>query len=145
MRPTLEPGARVKFAYTVPASQTVPHLYPDAVDFQTMPAVFATGYMVGLLEWTCMKVLEPHLETGEGSLGVHINVSHCAATLPGQTVEVTAECSRVDGRRVWFKVSAHDGVDLIGEGTHERFVVLWDKFKTRLDAKARQAGVAPLG
>jgi fluoroacetyl-CoA thioesterase len=54
------------------------------------------------MEWTCMKVLEPHLEAGEGSLGVHIDVSHSAATLPGETITVVAEVTKVDGRRVSF-------------------------------------------
>ena len=62
-----------------------------------MPDVFATGFMVGLMEWTCVQVLEPHLDEGEGSLGVHIDVSH-AATAPGMTVTVEAECTRSAAR-----------------------------------------------
>ncbi len=86
----------------------MPHLYPDAHDFQTMPTVFATGFMVGLMEWACMKVLEPHIEAGEGSLGIHIDVSHIAATVPGQVVTVDAECTSIAGRRIGFNVVAHD-------------------------------------
>jgi len=144
MKDTLAPGAATTFSYTVPANKTVPHLYPEAADFQSMPAVFATGFMVGLMEWTCIKVLEPHLDAGEGSLGVHVNVSHAAATLPGQTIKVDAEVMKVDGRKVSFRVKAHDGVDLIGEGEHDRFVVPWDKFNARINAKAKAAGVPPL-
>ena len=76
-----------------------------------MPAVFATGFMVGLMEWTCMQLLAPHLDPGEGSLGVHIDVSHTAATPPGLTVTVDAECVAVDGPRITFMVKAHDGID----------------------------------
>lgn len=144
MKSTLRPGAIATFQYVVPAEKTVPNLYPDAPDFAAMPAVFATGYMVGLMEWTCMKVLAPHLDAGEGSLGVDINVNHLAATLPGQTVTVTAECIEVKGRRISFKVLAHDGVDKIGEGTHARAVVPWDRFKVMVNAKAEKAGVAGL-
>ena len=144
MRPTLQPGARFTFQYVVPPERTVPHLYPDAPEFAAMPAVFATGYMVGLMEWTCMKVMAPHLDEGEGSLGVDINVNHRAATLPGQTVTVTAECIEVRGRKLTFKVTAHDGVDKIGEGTHGRAVVPWDRFKAAVNAKAVKAGVAGL-
>jgi fluoroacetyl-CoA thioesterase len=144
MKNTLAPGAAVTFTYTVPANKTVPHLYPEAADFQVMPAVFATGFMVGLMEWTCIKVLEPHLDAGEGSLGVHVNVSHSAATLPGQTISVAAEVTKIDGRRVSFRVKAHDGVEAIGEGEHDRFVVPWDKFNARINAKAKAAGVPPL-
>ena len=79
MKLSLAPGTKTEFAYRVPAEKTVPHLFPDAHEFQMMPTVFATGFMVGLMEWTCMKVIENHLDSGEGSLGVHINVSHLAA------------------------------------------------------------------
>lgn len=144
MKSTLTPGATYTFQYLVPPTKTVPALYPDAPEFAAMPAVFATGFMVGLMEWTCLKVLAPHLDEGEGSLGVDINVNHTAATLPGQTVTVVATCTEVKGRRIAFKVTAHDGVDTIGEGTHSRAVVPWERFKTAVNAKAGKAGVAPL-
>ncbi|KAB2941076.1 MAG: thioesterase family protein [Hyphomicrobium sp.] len=139
MKNTLKPGATAQFSYRVPANKTVPHLYPEAAEFREMPTVFATGFMVGLMEWTCMKVIEPHLEDGEGSLGIHIDVSHIAATVPGQTVTVDAECTKVDGRRIWFKVKAHDGIDLIGEGRHERMIIPWTKFVSRVNEKAKLA------
>ena len=145
MKPTLQPGASTTFSYTVPASKTVPHLYPEAPEFAMMPTVFATGFMVGLMEWTCLKVLESHLEPGEGSLGVHIDISHTAATVPGQTVTVEAECTGVHGRRVLFHVKAHDGLDTIGEGTHERFVIAWENFEKIVNKKAKAARVAPIG
>ena len=106
MKDTLKPGATAQFAFRIPAEKTVPHLYPEAAEFREMPTVFATGFMVGLMEWTCLKVLESHLDEGEGSLGVHIDVSHIAATVPGQTVTVDAECTGVAGRRIAFKVQA---------------------------------------
>jgi len=102
VKPSLQAGARTEFSYRIPATKTVPHLFPEARDFQLMPTVFATGFMVGLMEWTCLHVLESHLEEGEGSLGVHIDVSHIAATVPGQTVTVEAEGTKVEGRRVFF-------------------------------------------
>lgn len=144
MKDTLKPGALTTFQYTVPDDKTVPALYPEAAEFRAMPGVFATGFMVGLMEWTCIKVLGPYLDEGEGSLGIDINVNHTAATLPGQTVTVTAECTEVKGRKVYFKVVAHDGIDQIGEGTHGRAVVPWDRFKAMVNAKAAKAGVAPL-
>jgi fluoroacetyl-CoA thioesterase len=144
MKDTLRPGATAQFSFRVPAEKTVPHLYPEAPEFQLMPTVFATGFMVGLMEWTCLKVLEPHIEAGEGSLGVHIDVSHVAATVPGQTVTVDAVCTGVDGRRISFTVKAHDGIDLIGEGRHERIVISWEKFVHRVNEKAKRARVAPI-
>jgi len=144
MKPTLKPGDTYTHTYVVPPTKTVPHLYPDAPEFAAMPAVFATGYMVGLMEWACMKVMAPHLDEGEGSLGVDINVHHTAATLPSQTITVVATCTEVKGRRLTFHVVAHDGIDKIGEGTHARAVVPWDRFKAMVNSKAGKAGVATL-
>ena len=139
MMATLQRGSKHRFRYQVPATKTVPHLYPEVPDFQAMPEVFATGFMVGLMEWTCMQLLAPHLDAGEGSLGVHIDVSHTAATPPGLTVAVEAECVAIEGPRITFHVRAHDGIDLIGEGRHERVVVSWDRFNTKVTEKAKAA------
>lgn len=138
MKATLQPGAKFEFAFKVPANKTVPHLYPEAHEFQQMPTVFATGFMVGLMEWTCLKLLEPYMDAGEGSLGIHINVSHLAATVPGQTVTVNAECTKVEGRRVSFHVKARDELDVIGEGEHQRMVVNTDKFVANVNEKAKR-------
>jgi fluoroacetyl-CoA thioesterase len=142
MKPTLKPGLTHRFAYTVPENKTVPYTFPESPDIAVMPKVFATGFMIVLMEWTCMQLMKPHLDPGEGSVGVHVDVSHTAATLPGQTVTVEAECAAVEGRRVSFRVKAHDGVEVIGEGRHDRHVVPWEKFNTRLDAKAKAAAVS---
>jgi len=142
MKPTLKPGLKHSFAYTVPENKTVPFTYPESPEIAAMPKVFATGFMIVLMEWTCLQLLVPHLDTGEGSVGIHVNVSHVAATPPGMTVTVEAECFAVDGNKVTFKVRAHDGADLIGEGTHQRAVVVWDKFDARVAEKAATAGVA---
>lgn len=138
MKATLVPGVKESFSFEIPVTKTVPNLYPEAAEFQEMPEVFATGFMVGLMEWTCLKLLAPHLEEGEGSLGTHINVSHAAATPPGLTVTVEAECIEARGPRVKFRVRAHDGVDMIGEGEHDRFVVTWERFERGMKKK-RQA------
>jgi fluoroacetyl-CoA thioesterase len=139
MKATLKPGLTHRFAYKVPENKTVPYTYPESPEIAAMPKVFATGNMIVLMEWTCTRLLAPHLDPGEGSVGVHVDVSHLAATLPGQTVTVDVECTEVAGPRLGFKVKAHDGIDLIGEGRHERFVVTWDKFNARLAAKAAKA------
>jgi fluoroacetyl-CoA thioesterase len=142
MKPSLTAGSTHRFTYRVPENKTVPHLYPEARDFQAMPHVFATGYMVGLMEWACIDMIRPHLEDGEGTLGTRINVDHTAATPPGLTVTVDVECTEVKGKLLRFNVKAHDGVDVIGEGSHERYAVMWDKFKARVSEKAAKAGVA---
>lgn len=136
MKPSLKAGLRHSFSFQVTGAKTVPALYPEAPELQAMPEVFATGFMVGLMEWTCVQLLAPHLEEGEGSLGTHIDVSHKAATPAGLTVTVEAECVEVRGPRTRFKLTAHDGIDEIGTGRHERFIVLWDRFERGIAAKA---------
>jgi fluoroacetyl-CoA thioesterase len=139
MQDTLKPGLTHRFSYKVPENKTVPYTYPEAPEIASMPKVFATGNMIVLMEWTCTQLLAPHLDPGEGSLGVHVDVSHLAATPPGMTVTVDAEVVQVAGNRVAFTVKAHDGIDPIGEGRHERYVVTWDKFNARVAAKAAKA------
>src|SRR5262249_23061321 len=140
MKPTLRTGLTPRFAYQVPASKTVPHTYPEAPEIASMPDVFATGFIIALMEWTCMQLPAPHLDGGEGSVGVHVDVSHTAATPVGMTVTVDVECVEIVGPRIAFKVKAHDGIDPIGEGRHQRFVVEWDKFSERVAAKAEKVG-----
>jgi len=139
MKPTLKPGLRQSFSYIVPENKTVPYTYPESPIIAAMPKVFATGFMIVLMEWTCAQLLAPHLDPGEGSLGTHVDVSHLAATPVGFTVSVEAELIAVDGRKLAFKVSAHDGKDLIGEGRHERVVVGWERFNAKVAEKAKAA------
>lgn len=139
MKPSLKPGLKHQLRFKVTERHTVPNFYPEAPMFATMPMVFATGYMVGLFEWCCTELLLEHLDPGEGSLGVHVNFSHLAATPPGLTVTVDCEVTKVDGKRVSFHVRGHDGVETIGEGDHERAVVIYEKFNARTAEKARAA------
>ncbi len=136
MRASLIPGVTATHAYMVTAANTVPHLAMDRSTFDDIPEVLATAYMVVMMEGAATKALRPHLDSNEGSVGISVNVTHLAATLPGQTVSVTAEVVAVEGRKVTFKVSAHDGLDKIGEGTHTRAIVPWDRFKQGISAKA---------
>src|ERR1051325_635053 len=137
MKPSLKAGLKHRFAYTVPMNKTVPFTYPEAPEIAAMPKVFATGFMIVLMEWTCLQLLAPHLDAGEGSVGTHVDVSHSAATLPGMTVPVDCVLLEVNGKKCALRVKAHDGLDMIGEGRHERFVVAWDKFKARIAEKAQ--------
>ncbi len=139
MKPSLKAGLKHSFSYRVPDTKTVPHLYRESPELRAMPDVFATGFMVGLMEWTCVQLLDPHLDDGEGSLGTHIDVSHKAATPVGFIVTVETECIEVRGPRTRFKIVAHDGVDEIGAGTHERFIVSWDRFKRSVADKLAKA------
>ena len=136
MKPSLQPGLTFQFEFTVPESKTVPRLYPESELFQQMPEVLATGYLVGLMEWACIEALRPHLDwPHEQSLGTHVNFSHLAATPPGLTISVNVRLDKIEGRKLSFTLSAHDGVDLISEGTHERHVIDEQRFNAKLAAK----------
>ncbi|HEY6824474.1 MAG TPA: thioesterase family protein [Steroidobacteraceae bacterium] len=139
MKDTLKPGLKHRFTFKIPPSKTVPQLYPESASFREMPEVLATGYLVGLLEWACIDAIQPHLDwPREQSLGTHVNLSHLAATPPGLTVTVEVRLDRVEGRKLTFSLSAHDGVDKITEGVHERFVIDAAKFRSKVAEKARR-------
>jgi fluoroacetyl-CoA thioesterase len=140
MKDSLKPGIEYELVYRVPESKTVPHLYPEAPEFQVMPRVFATGFMVGLMEWACLLAILPHLDwPSEQSVGTHVNLSHSAATPPGLEVRAKVKLVEVDGRRLVFEIEANDGVDTICKGTHERFLINAAKFVERVKAKAQAA------
>lgn len=97
--------------------------------------VFATPMMIALMEQTCNESVTPLLESGQGTVGTHIDVSHCAATPVGMRVWCDSELVEVDRRRLVFKVAASDERGLIGEGRHERFVIDTAKFQEKINNK----------
>jgi fluoroacetyl-CoA thioesterase len=138
MKETLKPGIRYEHRFVIPQSKTVPALYPESEEFLAMPEVFATGFLVGFLEWACIMAIKPHIDwPQEQTVGTHIDVSHEAATPPGMEVTATVELTAVEGRRLVFNVEAHDGVELISKGQHERFVINREKFIAKVGAKTR--------
>ena len=143
MKDTLQPGLTFEFKFRVPENKTVPYLYPESPEFQLMPKVLATGYMVGLLEWACLQAILPHLDwPNEQSVGTLVNFTHSAATPPGMTVTVRVKLEKVDGRKLSFSVVADDGIDTISEGTHERFVIDAARFNRKLAEKIARAASA---
>ncbi len=141
MKNTLRPGIESEFTFQIPKSKTVPALYPESAEFQEMPEVFATGFMVGFLEWACIKAINPHLDwPGEQTVGTHIDVSHVAATPAGFEVTAKVKLVEVDGRRLLFEVEAHDGADLISKGKHERFIINKDTFNLKMTEKIAKKG-----
>src|SRR5262245_60469123 len=137
MKDTLKAGLTSTLKFQVPRSKTVPDLYPESLEFQAMPQVFATGYLVGLVEWACMTAINPHLDWPvEQTVGTEVSLTHRAATPPGLLVTVECTLAQVDGRRLLFTVRAHDGVDEITRGTHERFVIETARFNAKVARKA---------
>ena len=138
MKESLKPGIKFEHSFTLTEAKMVPALYPEASEFLEMPEVFATGFMVGLLEWACLKSVIPHLDwPHEQTVGTHVNISHEAATPAGFTVTAKIELVGIDGRRLKFNVEGHDGVDKISTGTHERFVILRQKFDSAIEQKRK--------
>ncbi len=141
MKDSLAPGLTFEFSFAISEQKTVPRLYPESAEFQLMPRVFATGFMVGLLEWACIRAVIPHIDwPAQQTVGTGINVTHTAATPPGLTVEVRGRLEKVEGRKLTFFVEASDGIDKICEGYHERFVIEAEKFNRKVEAKASRAG-----
>ncbi len=99
----------------------------------SMPAVYGTPMMIFLMEVACGNAITPALPEGWVSVGTKVDIKHLAATPIGRTVVATGIVTAINDREVMFSVSAHDGVRLIGEGTHARGVVNREKFESRLE------------
>jgi len=102
-----------------------------------LPPVFATPMMVTAMENAALNAVRDYLDTGESAVGTSVNVRHLAATPAGHLITAEAEVTKVDGRRIEFKVSARDEIEEIGSGTHERMVVDLARLGRKLKAKAR--------
>ncbi len=136
MKDTLKPGIEHEFRFPVTDSKTVPALYPESKEFQAMPEVLATGYMIGFIEWACIQAINPHLNwPEEQTVGTHIDVSHVAATPPGLDMVARVRLLEVDRRRLLFEVEVHDDLDLISRGKHERFIIDKAKFDAKMKEK----------
>ncbi|MBD5085158.1 MAG: thioesterase family protein [Clostridiales bacterium] len=97
--------------------------------------VFATPWMIALMENAAVQAVQEALASGEGTVGTLLNVTHDAATPVGMKVWTEAELTAVEGRKLTFAVSAYDEAGKIGGGTHERFIIKPDKFLARVQAK----------
>lgn len=107
-----------------------------------LPPVFATPMMVLFMENAALNAVREYIEPGESVVGTGINLRHLAATPVGHRVTAEAEVTKVDGRRIEFKVTARDEMELIGEGTHDRMVVDLPRLDKRLASKARPKAAA---
>ncbi len=139
MKDSLKPGLTFEYQYRVPEDKTVPYLFPDLEELGQMPKVFATGFMVGLFEYACIQFLNPHLDwPAEQTVGIDVRVNHTAATPPGFTITVRGKLEEVEGKKLSFSLEAHDGVDRISKGTHQRFVINAAKFNAAIDEKIKK-------
>jgi fluoroacetyl-CoA thioesterase len=102
----------------------------------TLPPVYATPMMIRAMENAALNAIREFLERGESAVGTAVDIKHLAATPVGHQVTATATVTKVDGRRIWFDVSARDETEEIGRGTHERMVIDLKRLENRLAQKA---------
>lgn len=98
----------------------------------------ATPSMIRWMEYCCRDGILPHLEDGKDTVGVKVSVEHLAPTPMGQEVTYTATVTEIDRRRLTMAVEASDGTQVVGKGTHVRFVVNVDRFAANLRKKFGQ-------
>jgi fluoroacetyl-CoA thioesterase len=101
-----------------------------------LPPVYATPMMIRAMENAALNAIREFLERGESAVGTAVDIRHLAATPVGHQVTATATVTKVDGRRIWFDVSARDEIEEIGRGTHERMVIDLKRLGNRLAQKA---------
>ena len=111
-----------------------PNNTADAVGSGLVP-VFATPYMVALMENAAVNAVQDHLEDGQGTVGTRLDVTHDAATPIGMKVWAEAQVTAVEGKKITLSVRAFDEAGPIGGGTHERFIITVDRFLAKAQAK----------
>jgi fluoroacetyl-CoA thioesterase len=128
---SIQPGLRGEVSLVVGEEHTAARFGAGGV------RVLGTPMMIGLMENAAFSALQPLLPEGQSSVGTRVDIRHLAATPVGMKVTATAELIEVDGRRLLFRVEARDERELIGEGQHERFIIVLDRFLARVEEKGR--------
>src|SRR5215472_2696933 len=111
----LTPGLKGQIVTTVDDKLVVKHMGGEGV--------LSTPSMIGLMERAGIQAVQPMLPEGFTTVGFEVNVKHFAATPKGKKVTVRAELLEVDGRKLRFKVEAHDEDKKVGDGTHRRAII----------------------
>lgn len=132
MKATLAPSLSATREFIVDRDRTVDFMGEQA-------RVYATPALVRDIEFTCRDFMLAHLDPGEDSVGIRVEIDHLAATLLGMKVQISVSIVEVKGRQVTFEVNARDPVDAICRGKHMRFVVDVKQTEARLAAKAQKA------
>lgn len=101
--------------------------------------VFATPAMVALIEETCWKSVDPYMNLNECTVGISLNIEHLSPTPVGMTICCHSKLTKIEGRKLIFEVEVFDEVNLIGRGTHSRFIVDSEKFQSKTDSKISKA------
>ena len=104
--------------------------------------VYSTPSMVHDVEYACWRLIDEHLDPGETSLGVHVEVNHLGATPIGHRVEIVVTVQSVDGRRVTLGAEVRDAAEVVGRGTHVRVVTEVDRLRPRVGSKRERLAAA---
>jgi fluoroacetyl-CoA thioesterase len=130
MKPSLAPGLKAEVQHRVVSQELLSTVYPGG------PPVFATPFLLGLMEHAAARAVQSHLDAGEASVGYGFEFHHLAPTPVGATVVATAEVTAVDKNMITFAIEARDHADVVSRGTHVRAVVDMERFLKRVKRKS---------
>ena len=131
MKDSLAPGLSATVSVLVDEGRTIGFLGEQM-------RVYSTPAMVNDMEYACLHLLGEHLDEGENSVGIHVSMDHVGATPMGEEVRIRVELEKVDGRKVTFRAEIRDAVEIVGRGSHTRFVIDTERHAERLaDKRAR--------
>jgi fluoroacetyl-CoA thioesterase len=130
MKSTLLPGLKSQVEHRVVTQELLSSIYPDG------PPVFATPWLLSLMEQAAAEAIVAHLDPGEASVGYGFEFHHLAPTPVGATVVATAEVKSIEKNMVTFAIEARDHADMVSRGTHVRAVIEMERFLRRLKRKA---------
>ena len=127
----LQPGLKGDVEIVVGAQHTAPHVGSGRVH------VLATPVMVNLMEAAALQAVEGRLPEGHQTVGIHLDITHVAATPVGMRVRAHAELIKVEKRTLTFSVYAEDEKERIGAGMHERIIISLERFDARMQDKLK--------
>lgn len=130
MKPTLVIGLKDELQHRVVTEELLSSVYPGG------PPVLATPFLLGLMEQAAARAIQPHLDSGEASVGYGFEFHHLAPTPVGATVVATAEVTALEKNLVTFAIEARDHVDVAARGTHVRAVIDMERFMKRVQRKS---------
>ena len=132
MSSAFQPGMTHELKVKTRPEDSAQKFYPH------LPDVYATPFLAGLMERVSAELINMHLQAGEQSVGISMDLKHMAATPLGMEIRVKTQVTAVEGRKLTFRLEAFDEVEKIGEATHERFIIQADKFNARVADKAKK-------
>jgi fluoroacetyl-CoA thioesterase len=130
MKTSLVPGLKAEVQHRVVTQELLSTVYPGG------PPVFATPFLLGLMEQAAARAVQPHLDDGEASVGYGFDFHHLAPTPVGATVVATAEVTAVEKNMITFAIEARDHADVVSRGKHVRAVIDMERFLKRIKRKS---------